>query len=81
MPPKPAERQTGWRRYLPGLASVLHELRDSSVADSRAASTVWAVVASQSHATPRSPGFRPCTVCAPRPELSSGMRSSSPAMS
>ncbi|MDJ0953608.1 MAG: SulP family inorganic anion transporter [Acidimicrobiia bacterium] len=43
--PEPA---TGFRRYLPGLASIAHGARHTAVADSRAALTVWAVVVPQS---------------------------------
>jgi SulP family sulfate permease len=42
------EQVTGFRRYVPGLASVADGARHSALADSRAALTVWAVVVPQS---------------------------------
>ena len=42
------EQVTGFRRYVPGLASVAAGARHSPLADSRAALTVWAVVVPQS---------------------------------
>ncbi len=42
------EHETGFRRYLPGLASIATGVKQSPVADSRAALTVWAVVVPQS---------------------------------
>jgi SulP family sulfate permease len=42
------EKVTGYRRYVPGLASITDGVRHSALADSRAALTVWAVVVPQS---------------------------------
>jgi len=42
------EQVTGFRRYVPGVASITAGLRHSALADSRAALTVWAVVVPQS---------------------------------
>jgi len=42
------ERVTGFRRFVPGLASITDGARNSRLADSRAALTVWAVVVPQS---------------------------------
>jgi len=42
------EQATGFRRIVPGLASIADGARHSAVADSRAALTVWAVVVPQS---------------------------------
>jgi SulP family sulfate permease len=42
------EKVTGYRRYVPGLASIANGVRHSALADSRAALTVWAVVVPQS---------------------------------
>ena len=42
------KRVTGFRRYVPGLASITNGVRHSPLADSRAALTVWAVVVPQS---------------------------------
>jgi SulP family sulfate permease len=42
------KRVTGFRRYVPGLASITKGVRHSPLADSRAALTVWAVVVPQS---------------------------------
>ena len=41
-------RAQGWKRFLPGVASIVHGARHSLTADSRAALTVWAVVVPQS---------------------------------
>ena len=43
-----SEQVTGFRRYLPGLASITQGVKTSALADSRAALTVWAVVVPQS---------------------------------
>ena len=45
---QPPEQVTGLRRVLPGLASITSGARNSALADSRAALTVWAVVVPQS---------------------------------
>jgi len=45
---QPPEQVTGLRRVLPGLASITSGTRNSALADSRAALTVWAVVVPQS---------------------------------
>lgn len=42
------EKVTGFRRYVPGVASITDGVRHSALADSRAALTVWAVVVPQS---------------------------------
>ena len=42
------ERVAGFRRYVPGLASIAQGVKQSAVADSQAALTVWAVVVPQS---------------------------------
>ena len=42
------EQPTGFKRLVPGLASIAHGARNSALADSRAALTVWAVVVPQS---------------------------------
>jgi SulP family sulfate permease len=42
------EQVTGFRHYVPGLASIADGARNSAAADSRAALTVWAVVVPQS---------------------------------
>ena len=43
-----AEPVTGFRRYVPGLVSITNGVKNSALADSRAALTVWAVVVPQS---------------------------------
>jgi len=42
------EKVTGFKRFVPGLASITDGVRNSALADSRAALTVWAVVVPQS---------------------------------
>ena len=42
------EPVTGFRRYVPGLTSITSGVKNSALADSRAALTVWAVVVPQS---------------------------------
>ena len=42
------DQATGFRRYVPGLASITNGVKNSVLADSRAALTVWAVVVPQS---------------------------------
>ena len=42
------EQVTGFKRYVPGVASITNGVRRSALADSRAALTVWAVVVPQS---------------------------------
>ena len=42
------EKVTGFKQYVPGLASITDGVRHSALADSRAALTVWAVVVPQS---------------------------------
>jgi SulP family sulfate permease len=42
------EQVTGFKRYVPGVASIADGVRHSALADSRAALTVWAVVVPQS---------------------------------
>jgi SulP family sulfate permease len=42
------EQVTGFKRYVPGVASITDGVRHSALADSRAALTVWAVVVPQS---------------------------------
>ena len=39
---------TGFRRYVPGLASIVEGARTSALADTRGALTVWAIVVPQS---------------------------------
>ena len=43
-----SESVTGFRRYVPGLTSITDGVKNSALADSRAALTVWAVVVPQS---------------------------------
>jgi len=43
-----SEQTAGFRRYIPGLASITQGVKTSALADSRAALTVWAVVVPQS---------------------------------
>jgi len=48
MPLQAPEQVTGVRRYVPGVSSIAEGVRQSAMADSRAALTVWAVIVPQS---------------------------------